>query len=100
MGIFSKMESDVGLGRNKNWTTVWTRPSGQELVPLTLSHVLVLLIIFIGGITLSIMVFGLEVASRYKKVSQKKAPKEQPIQRFRKIGSRLVPTDGHTITTV
>ena len=84
----------MDVGRNKNWTSEWTRPTGQELVPLTLSHVLVLLIVYICGITLSIMVFGLEIEC------QKKASKEQPIQRIRKIGTRLVRSDVHIITTV
>ena len=92
------MKRDVG--RKKNWTTEWTRPTGQELVPLTLSHVLVLLIIFICGNTLSIMFFGLEIVSRYEIVCRKKASKEQPIQRIRKIGTRLVRSDARDVITV
>ena len=92
------MKRDVG--QNKNWTTEWTRPTGQELVPLILSHVLVLLIIFICGITLSIMVFGLEIVSIYEIVCQKKESKEQPIQRIRKIGTRLVRSDVHIVAQV
>ena len=89
MGIYTKMKWDVS--QNRNWTTEWTRPTGQELVPLTLSHVLVLLIIYICGITLSIVVFGLEIFSQKK---------EQPIQRSRKIGTRIIPSEVRTIITV
>ena len=88
MGIYTKLKWDVS--QNRNWTTEWTRPTGQELVPLTLSHVLVLLIIYICGITLSIMICGLEIVCR------KKASKE----RIRKIGTRLVRSDVHTVITV
>ena len=45
------------------------------------------------GITLSFMVLGLEI------VYHKKATKEQPIQRIRKIGTRLVRSDVYTVIT-
>ena len=61
-GIYAKMEDDVG--RNKNWTTAWTKPSNRKREPLEMSHVQPLLLIFGAGIMASVIAFGFEFQSR------------------------------------
>ena len=61
-GIYAKMEDDVG--RNKNWTTAWTKPTNRKREPLEMSHVQPLFIIFGAGIMASVIAFGFEFQSR------------------------------------
>ena len=61
-GIYAKMEDDVG--RNKNWTTAWTKPTNRKKERLEMSHVQPLFLIFGAGIMASIIAFGLEFQSR------------------------------------
>ena len=60
-GIYAKMEDDVG--RNKNWTTAWTKPTNRKKEPLEMSHVEPLFIMFGAAIMASIVAFGLEFLS-------------------------------------
>ena len=69
-GIYSKMESDVG--RNRNWTTEWKRPTTNPKESLEVGHVLPLFIIFVAAIMFSTVVFGIELLSlRYSTMRQK-----------------------------
>ena len=52
------------MGRNKNWTTAWTKPTNRKKEPLEMSHVEPLFIMFGAAIMASIVAFGLEILSR------------------------------------
>ena len=52
------------MGRNKNWTTAWTKPTNRKKEPLEMSHVEPLLVMFGVAIMASIVAFGLEFLSR------------------------------------
>ena len=73
-GIYSKMENDVG--ENQNWTTEWTQPTTHEQESLKLSHLLIMFILFGAMITVSIIVFGLELLSGrvISRVSRQRRP--------------------------
>ena len=75
-GIYSKMENDVA--KNQNWTTEWTRPTTHELESLKLSHLLIMFIIFGAMITVSMIVFGLELLSGVviSRASRQRKPKK------------------------
>ena len=51
------------MGRNKNWTTAWTKPTNRKKEPLEMSHVEPLFIMFGAAIMASIVAFGLEFLS-------------------------------------
>ena len=51
------------MGRNKNWTTAWTKPTNRKKEPLEMSHVEPLFIMFGAAIMASIIAFGLEFLS-------------------------------------